>query len=59
LGAHLDAELKIDPDDPANPRAAAADSALSFTVRALRVLVGGALGVALTYEIGLFGTAIG
>jgi VIT1/CCC1 family predicted Fe2+/Mn2+ transporter len=106
LGAHLDAELKIDPHDLANPRAAAAASALSFTVGALlplvavllppnslrvpvtvvavlialaltgvlsarlgnsdprravvRVLIGGALGLALTYGVGhLFGTAIG
>lgn len=106
LGAHLDAELGIDPEDLANPRAAAGASALSFTLGALlplvaillppsswrvpvtvvavlialaatgalsarlgnsaagravvRVLVGGALGLALTYEIGhLFGTVIG
>ena len=106
LGAHLDAELSIDPDDLANPRQAAVASALSFTVGALlplvailvpptswrvpvcvvavlaalaltgvlsarlggssprravlRVLIGGALGLALTYGIGhLFGTAIG
>jgi VIT1/CCC1 family predicted Fe2+/Mn2+ transporter len=106
FGAHLDAELGIDPDDLANPRQAAIASALSFTLGALlplisillpptawrvpvcvaavlaalamtgvlsarlgganpwraviRVLVGGALGLALTYGIGhLFGTAIG
>jgi vacuolar iron transporter family protein len=106
LGAHLDAELGIDPHHLANPRQAAAASALSFTLGAvlplvavllpptnlrvlvcvvavlaalailgvvssrlgaadprravLRVLIGGALGLALTYGVGhLFGTAIG
>jgi VIT1/CCC1 family predicted Fe2+/Mn2+ transporter len=106
LGAHLDAELGIDPDDLANPRQAAAASAVSFTLGALlpliaillppqswrvpvcvlavlaaltltgvlsarlggadprravlRVLIGGALGLAFTYGVGhLFGTAIG
>jgi VIT1/CCC1 family predicted Fe2+/Mn2+ transporter len=105
LGAHLDAELGIDPHDLADPRQAAAASALSFTLGALlplvavllppeswrvpvcmlavlaalaitgvvsarlggadprravlRVLVGGALGLALTYGVGhLFGTAV-
>jgi hypothetical protein len=37
LGAHLDAELNIDPTDLANPRAAAAASAVSFTRRAAAV----------------------
>jgi VIT1/CCC1 family predicted Fe2+/Mn2+ transporter len=106
FGAHLDAELGIDPHDLANPQQAAAASALSFTLGALlplvavllpptglrvpvcvlavlaalavlgvvsarlgganprravlRVLVGGALGLAFTYGVGhLFGTAIG
>jgi VIT1/CCC1 family predicted Fe2+/Mn2+ transporter len=106
LGAHLDAELGIDPHDLANPRQAAGASALSFTVGALlpllavllppeplrvpvcvvavlaalaltgvvsarlggasprrpvlRVLIGGALGLAFTYGVGhLFGTAVG
>jgi VIT1/CCC1 family predicted Fe2+/Mn2+ transporter len=106
FGAHLDAELGIDPRDLADPRQAAAASALSFTLGALlplvavllpptglrvpvcvlavlaalavlgvvsarlgganprravlRVLVGGALGLAFTYGVGhLFGTAIG
>jgi VIT1/CCC1 family predicted Fe2+/Mn2+ transporter len=106
LGAHLDAELGIDPQDLANPRQAAGASALSFTVGALlpllavllppeplrvpvcvvavlaalaltgvvsarlggasprrpvlRVLIGGALGLAFTYGVGhLFGTAVG
>ena len=106
FGAHLDAELSIDPHELADPRQAAAASALSFTVGALlplvaillppaswrvpvcvaavlaalaltgltsarlgganprravlRVLIGGALGLAFTYGIGhLFGTAIG
>lgn len=106
FGAHLDAELGIDPHDLANPRQAAAASALSFVLGALlpmvaillppepwrvpvcvvavlaalavtgvvsarlggadarravlRVLIGGALGLAFTYGIGhLFGTAIG
>jgi vacuolar iron transporter family protein len=106
LGAHLDAELGIDPHDLANPRQAAVASALSFTLGALlplvavllpptswrvpvcvvavlaalavtgvvsarlgganprravlRVLVGGALGLAFTYGVGhLFGTALG
>jgi VIT1/CCC1 family predicted Fe2+/Mn2+ transporter len=105
LTAHLDAELKIDPDDLAVPVQAAGASALSFTLGALlplvaillppdvwrvpvciaavlvalavtgtvsarlggsstgravlRVLVGGALGLALTFGIGhLFGTAV-
>ena len=50
LGAHLDAELAIDPDDPANPRQAAAASAVS----------GGALGLAFTYGVGdPVGTVIG
>jgi hypothetical protein len=35
LGAHLDAEPGIDPHDLANPRQAAAASALSFTLGAL------------------------
>src|SRR5690349_1409230 len=39
LGAHLDAELGIDPGDLANPRQAAAASALSFTVGALLPLL--------------------
>jgi VIT1/CCC1 family predicted Fe2+/Mn2+ transporter len=39
LGAHADAELGIDPDDLANPREAAAASALSFTLGALLPLV--------------------
>ena len=106
LGAHLDAELSIDPDDLANPGQAAVASALAFTLGALlpllavllpptswrvpvcvvavlaalagtgvvsarlgganprravlRVLVGGALGLAFTYGVGhLFGTALG
>lgn len=106
LAAHLDAELNIDPEDLANPRQAAAASAVSFTLGALlpllailippalwrvpvtvaavllalaiaggtsariggspprravlRVVIGGAFGLALTYGIGhLFGTAIG
>jgi VIT1/CCC1 family predicted Fe2+/Mn2+ transporter len=106
FAAHLDAELNIDPEDLADPKMAAAASALSFTLGAVlplaavllppnslrvpvtvvavlialaltgvlsarlgnsasrpavvRVLVGGALGLALTYGIGhLFGTAIG
>jgi VIT1/CCC1 family predicted Fe2+/Mn2+ transporter len=105
LTAHLDAELKIDPDDLAVPVQAAGASALSFTLGALlplvaillppdvwrvpvciaavlvalavtgtvsarlggsstgravlRVLVGGALGLALTFGIGhLFGAAV-
>ncbi len=106
FGAHLDAELGIDPEDLANPRHAAAASAIAFTLGALlplvavllpperwrvpvcvlavlaalavtgvvsarlgganprravlRVLVGGALGLAFTYGVGhLFGTLIG
>jgi vacuolar iron transporter family protein len=106
LGAHLDAELGIDPHDLADPRQAAGASALSFTVGALlpllavllppeplrvpvcvlavlaalaltgvvsarlgganprravlRVLIGGALGLAFTYGVGhLFGTVVG
>jgi VIT1/CCC1 family predicted Fe2+/Mn2+ transporter len=39
LGAHLDAELQIDPDDLANPFQAAAASAVAFTVGALLPLV--------------------
>lgn len=39
LGAHLDAELGIDPEDLADPRQAAAASALSFTVGALLPLL--------------------
>lgn len=39
LGAHLDAELKIDPDDLSNPITAAFASALSFTVGALLPLL--------------------
>jgi vacuolar iron transporter family protein len=39
LGAHLDAELGIDPEDLANPRQAAGASALSFTLGALLPLV--------------------
>ena len=39
LGAHLDAELGIDPDDLANPRHAAAASALAFTVGAFLPLL--------------------
>jgi VIT1/CCC1 family predicted Fe2+/Mn2+ transporter len=105
FGAHLDAGLGIDPHDLADPRQAAAASAVSFTLGALlplvavllppeswrvpvcvlavlaalaitgvvsarlggadprravlRVLVGGALGLALTYGVGhLFGTTI-
>ena len=50
LGAHLDAELGIDPDDLANPRPAAAASTVS----------GGALGLAFTYGVGdLVGTVTG
>ena len=106
LGAHLDAELHIDPADIPSPVQAAGASALSFTSGAvlpmlaillppaglrvpvtfvavlialaltgalsarlggsdvrravLRVVVGGALGLAFTYGVGhLFGTAIG
>ena len=106
LAAHVDSELRLDPDDLANPLQAAGASALSFTLGALlpllaillpppsfrvpvtfvavllalgvagaisariggssmafavrRVVVGGAVGLALTYGIGrLFGTAIG
>lgn len=106
LAAHLDAELGIDPHGLANPRQAAAASALSFTLGALlpllavllppeswrvpvcvaavlaalaitglvsarlgganprrallRVLIGGALGLAFTYGVGhLFGAAMG
>ena len=106
LGAHLDAELGLDPDHLANPVQAAAAYAVSFVVGAvlplvaillppphwrvtscvlvvlvalalagtisarlgsapvrlavLRVVVGGALGLAFTYAVGsLFGTAIG
>ncbi|WP_375483485.1 VIT family protein [uncultured Jatrophihabitans sp.] len=106
LGAHLDAELGLDPDHLANPMQAAVASAISFVVGAvlpvvaillppphwrvgvcvvavlaalalagtisarlgsapvrlavLRVVVGGALGLAFTYAVGsLFGTAIG
>lgn len=105
LAAHLDAELKLDPDDLTSPRHAAAASALSFAIGALlpllaillppptwrlpvtvvavltalaltgtlsariggantgravlRVLIGGALGLAITYGIGhLLGTAL-
>src|SRR5690242_9372541 len=39
LGAHVEAELGIDPGDLANPRQAAAASALSFTVGALLPLL--------------------
>lgn len=39
LGAHLDAELGIDPDDLANPMQAALASAVSFTLGALLPLV--------------------
>ncbi|MGN6524283.1 MAG: VIT1/CCC1 transporter family protein [Actinomycetes bacterium] len=39
LGAHLDAELNIDPDDLVNPWEAAGASALSFTVGSLLPLV--------------------
>nr|WP_231919967.1 VIT family protein [Microlunatus soli] len=39
LGAHLDAELKIDADDLSNPLTAALASALSFTVGALLPLL--------------------
>ena len=39
LGAHLDAELQIDPDDLANPLQAAAASAVAFTIGALLPLV--------------------
>jgi VIT1/CCC1 family predicted Fe2+/Mn2+ transporter len=39
LAAHLDAELKLDPSDLANPAQAAAASALSFTVGAILPLV--------------------
>ena len=106
LGAHLDAELHIDPADIASPLQAAGASALSFVSGALlpmlaillppaglrvpvtfaavlvalaltgalsahlggsdvrravlRVVIGGALGLAFTYGIGrLFGTAVG
>lgn len=105
LAAHVDAELKLDPNDLTSPGQAAAASALSFTIGALlpllailipppswrvpvtvvavlaalaltgalsarigggntrravlRVLVGGALGLAVTYSIGhLLGTAL-
>lgn len=106
LAAHLDAELRMDPDDLANPLQAAAASAVSFTLGAslpllaillpppawrvpvtvlavlaalamtgtvsarlgrnqpgrpvVRMLVGGAAGLALTYGIGhLFGSSVG
>ncbi|MFL6164402.1 MAG: VIT family protein [Jatrophihabitantaceae bacterium] len=106
LAAHLDAELKLDPDNLVNPVHATIASAISFTIGALlpllaillppqpwrvpvtvvvallalavtgalsarlsgatiqravlRVVIGGGLGLALTYAIGsLFGTAIG
>jgi len=39
LGAHLDAELNIDPDDSASPVQAAAASALAFTLGALLPLL--------------------
>ena len=39
LSAHLDAELHIDPEDLANPRQAAAASALSFVLGAVLPLV--------------------
>ena len=39
LGAHLDAELNIDPDDSASPAQAAAASALAFTLGALLPLL--------------------
>ncbi|BEP15561.1 VIT family protein [Acidothermaceae bacterium B102] len=39
LAAHLDAELHIDPEELANPTAAAAASALSFTLGALLPLL--------------------
>ena len=39
LAAHVDSELRIDPDDLANPIQAAAASALSFTLGALLPLV--------------------
>ena len=35
LAAHVDAELRLDPDDLANPLQAAAASAASFTVGSL------------------------
>lgn len=106
LAAHMDAELRLDPDDLAQPVTAAMASAVAFTLGALlpllaillpppswrlpvtvvavlialattgavaaglggssrrravvRVVVGGAVGLALTYAIGsLFGTAVG
>ena len=106
LAAHLDAELRLDPSDLANPFQAAVASALSFVTGAtlpmlavllppaswrvpvtvvavlvalagagavgarlgaaaprravLRVVIGGAVGLALTYAVGrLFGTALG
>ena len=106
LAAHLDAELRIDPEQLANPLEAALASALAFVLGAilpllaillppptlrvpvtfaavlvalgvagavgariggsdirravLRVVVGGAVGLTLTYAVGqLFGTAIG
>jgi len=39
LAAHLDAELKLDPDDLANPVQAAGASALAFTLGALLPLI--------------------
>ncbi len=106
FAAHVDAELGVDPEDRGNPWAAAASSAVAFTIGALlpflaivlgsptvrvpltvvavlaaltltgtisarfagsavsravtRVVLGGALGLAVTYGVGaLFGTALG
>lgn len=39
LAAHADAELKLDPDDLANPWLAALSSAIAFTVGALLPLI--------------------